>query len=77
MTYHVFVWDNAGTRTEYGAGFRSLSHAELAAKLCRTVANRTVKIGDAFGDSIRHWARHALKTQPNKWVRHSTAECSR
>ncbi|MCX7902767.1 MAG: hypothetical protein N2483_10915 [Burkholderiaceae bacterium] len=69
--YTVIVWDNHGVRATEPAG-DDLQQALAVARLRRTLANRTVKIGMA-GNSIRHWVRsqHLLR---NHWATRATAD---
>ncbi len=73
MRYVVVIWSNNGDRLEHGA--ETLTDAEAIAQSCRTLGNRTVKIGHN-GDAIRHWSR-TLTAKRNHWAKHSTFECAR
>jgi len=73
MRYTVIVWDNDGQRRTHDVD--TLTDALAYARFCRSLRNRTVKIGHC-GDSIRHWSR-TIGARRNHWATHSTAECSR
>lgn len=65
----VIVWDNDGTRTTEQCA--STAEALQRAKAVRTLANRTVKIADAFG-STHHWSR-TQHLKRNHWCARAVA----
>ena len=65
----VIVWDNAGTRTVQECP--DMRGALAKAKLARTLANRTVKVADAFG-STYHWSRSSHLVR-NHWSARAVA----
>lgn len=73
MRYEVIVWDNDGQRSAHKVD--ALPDALAYARCCRSLRNRTVKIGHC-GDAIRHWTR-TIGARRNHWSKRATAECSR
>lgn len=65
----VIVWDNDGTRTEQECA--DMADALAKAKQARTLANRTVKVADAFG-STYHWSR-SEHLKRNHWSTRAVA----
>ncbi len=69
--YCVIVWDNAGQRSERPGG-NALAEAKILARANRTLANRTVKIGQA-GNALFHWSR-STHLDRNHWTSRATAD---
>ena len=65
----VITWDNSGARTEHPVANQAAGL--LLAKSLRTLANRTVKIADAFG-STYHWSR-SVALDRNHWTARAVA----
>jgi hypothetical protein len=68
--YTVIKWDNDGRRIERDAD--DLAEALAHAKACRTIQNRTVKVGH-LGNTLHHWTRSTGSTR-NHWSARATAD---
>lgn len=66
--HQLIIWDNEGLRRTKACA--DLKEALAAAKQARTLANRTVKIADAYG-AIYHWTRSGASK--NHWCARAVA----